>query len=77
LVTEAKQDYWDNIDYLLKEWDESVALSFIHRVDSVLELISSYPEIRCFPKTVKNTLREVEIPGGLKAGMPQPLFSII
>lgn len=39
----AKVDYWDNIDYLLKDWSEKEAVSFIEKVDIVLQIISISP----------------------------------
>jgi len=35
---QAKQDFWNNIDYLEAEWSERVALSFIEKVNSTIEL---------------------------------------
>lgn len=40
----AKNDYWDNIDYLLKEWTEKEAVNFIEKVDVVLQIISISPK---------------------------------
>ena len=42
---EAKEDYHQNIDYLLSEWSEKSASEFIEEVDTVLELIKTYPKI--------------------------------
>lgn len=45
----AKEDYWDNIDYLLSEWTQEEALNFISKVDEYLNIISKKP------KTFKST----------------------
>lgn len=37
----ALKDYHDNIDYLLQEWSEKEAISFIEDVESVLESLKS------------------------------------
>jgi plasmid stabilization system protein ParE len=41
----ATHDYWSNIDYLLKDWSEKVAVYFIERVDSILKIIAERPDI--------------------------------
>ena len=33
----AKQDYWNNIDYLPEKWTEKEALGFIHKVERNLK----------------------------------------
>jgi plasmid stabilization system protein ParE len=45
----AKEDYWNNIDYLLSEWTQEEALNFITKVDEYLNIIAKKP------KTFKNT----------------------
>ncbi|PJA08023.1 MAG: hypothetical protein COX70_04925 [Flavobacteriales bacterium CG_4_10_14_0_2_um_filter_32_8] len=45
----AKEDYWNNIDYLLDEWTVVEASNFIDRVDEYLNIISKKP------KTFTNT----------------------
>ena len=42
----AKEDYWDNIDYLLSEWTQEEALNFISKVDEYLNIISKKPKTR-------------------------------
>jgi plasmid stabilization system protein ParE len=42
---EAISDYHQNIDYLLKDWSDQVALEFIEDVESVVELIKNHPEL--------------------------------
>lgn len=36
---EAKQDYWDNIDYLLEEFPVQVAQDFIKKVEHLISLL--------------------------------------
>lgn len=50
----AKNDYWNNIDYLLKDWTEKEAYDFIEKVDAILQIIAINP--KTFQKTsYKNT----------------------
>jgi len=35
----AKEDYYDNIDYLLKEWSEKEAQHFIDLVDEIIFIL--------------------------------------
>jgi plasmid stabilization system protein ParE len=42
---EARFDYQQNIDYLLREWTEQVASDFIEDVETVIGLIKIYPEM--------------------------------
>ena len=42
---DALIDYHQNIDYLLKEWTEQVALEFIEEVEATIELINDFPEL--------------------------------
>ncbi len=41
----AIADYHQNIDYLLIEWPDTVASNFIEDVETVLNLISHYPDM--------------------------------
>ena len=41
----AKQDYWQNIDYILEEWDEHVAIDFIEAVENTMGLLANTPRI--------------------------------
>ncbi|WP_294958020.1 type II toxin-antitoxin system RelE/ParE family toxin [uncultured Flavobacterium sp.] len=38
---QAKQDFWNNIDYLEAEWSEKVALSFIEKVNTTIALLKN------------------------------------
>ena len=40
----AKEDYWNNIDYLLEEWTANDAANFIAKVDQYLNIISKKPK---------------------------------
>ena len=42
---EAKQDYLENIEYLLEKWTEKSARNFINEVDDVLELLQINPKL--------------------------------
>lgn len=42
---DAISDYYQNIDYLLKEWSEKIAAEFIEDVDVTIELIKIHPEL--------------------------------
>jgi plasmid stabilization system protein ParE len=42
---DAKQDYDENIEYLLREWSEDSASTFIEEVDLVLELLKTNPKL--------------------------------
>ncbi|HBX51794.1 MAG: hypothetical protein A2275_18190 [Bacteroidetes bacterium RIFOXYA12_FULL_35_11] len=55
----AIADYWQNIDYLLKEWGDSVAIDFIDKVDQVLILIATKPAT--FQKTNFKNTRQIPI----------------
>ncbi|SHH84419.1 type II toxin-antitoxin system RelE/ParE family toxin [Flavobacterium defluvii] len=38
---QAKQDFWNNIDYLEAEWSERVAQNFIDKVNTTIELLKN------------------------------------
>lgn len=38
---QAKKDFWNNIEYLEAEWSERVALSFIEKVNTTIELLKN------------------------------------
>ncbi|MEL1252545.1 type II toxin-antitoxin system RelE/ParE family toxin [Flavobacterium sp. DGU38] len=38
---QAKQDFWNNIDYLEAEWSEKVAQNFIEKVNTTIELLKN------------------------------------
>jgi len=57
----AKEDYWNNIDYLLEEWNEKEASRFIGLVKQNLDIIKRNP--RAFVETsYKNTRAAVITP---------------
>lgn len=45
----AKQDYWNNIDYLIEEWSTKDASAFIKKVEDYLNVIAKNP--KTFTKT--------------------------
>lgn len=51
----ARQDYWDNIDYLLENWSDKEASRFIELVDQCLSVISQNP--KAFIKTDYKNVR--------------------
>ena len=53
----ATTDYWQNIDYLVKDWDEKIATDFIEKVEQVIYLISCNPNT--FPKTNYKNIRYI------------------
>jgi len=56
---DAKYDYHENIDYLLREWSENSAVDFIEEVKTILEIIKSQPEL--FPLSDHQTIRRAVI----------------
>ncbi|SFD75536.1 type II toxin-antitoxin system RelE/ParE family toxin [Flavobacterium phragmitis] len=38
---QAKQDFWNNIDYLEAEWSEKVAQNFIEKVNTTITLLKN------------------------------------
>ncbi len=42
---DARLDYDENIEYLLREWSEESAANFIEEVESVLELLKINPKL--------------------------------
>jgi plasmid stabilization system protein ParE len=38
---QAKQDFWNNIDYLEPEWSEKAAQNFIDKVNTTIELLKN------------------------------------
>jgi len=55
----AQNDYFQNIEYVLTKWTESVALNFINEVDSIIELIKTKPE--AFPDSGYDQIRRAVI----------------
>ena len=41
---QANNDYWENIEYLLKEWTEKEAVNFISITEALLETIEQKPK---------------------------------
>lgn len=56
---EAKQDYWDNIQYLLDEFPVEVAQEFIQTVEQYLNTISQNP--KAFQETEFKNIRFVPL----------------
>jgi len=56
---DALLDYHQNIDYLLVDWSESVALQFVEEVEGVIELIQINPEL--YPLTDYRGIRKALI----------------
>jgi plasmid stabilization system protein ParE len=56
---DAVSDYYQNIDYLLKEWSEKVATEFIEDVDITIDLIKINPEL--YPLTNHLEVRKAVI----------------
>ena len=38
---QAKDDYWQNIEYLVEEWTEKEIISFIDKVDDLIALLQT------------------------------------
>jgi plasmid stabilization system protein ParE len=51
-TTESLETLNSNLDYLLAEWNDDVALKFLDRVDEVISVIKLTPEI--YPLLNKN-----------------------
>lgn len=56
---EAKSDYENNIQYLLKEWTEESAVNFIEEVNAVLELLKINPKL--YPQSNYKSIRRAVI----------------
>ena len=56
---DAKLDYDENIEYLLKEWSEESASTFIEEVEAVLELLKTNPKL--YPKSNYKSIRRAVI----------------
>ena len=52
----ARDDYAQNIEFLVKNWDESVAIEFINEVEAILKLLSINPEM--YPETNEKGVRK-------------------
>lgn len=50
----AKIDYWDNIEYLEKEWTLAEVYSFIDKVDQLIDLLAK-DNLTFKPTNYKNT----------------------
>ena len=55
----AKEDYWQNIDYLIENWHEKQVTGFIDTVSEYLNTISDNP--KSFPLTGYRNVRSVPI----------------
>lgn len=55
----AKIDYYENIEYLLKDWSEESAINFIEEVESTLELLKINP--KPYPKSDYKLIRRAVI----------------
>jgi len=55
----ARLDYHENIDYLLKEWSVESASNFIEEVDVVLDLIKINPNL--YPESDHKSVRRAVI----------------
>ncbi len=56
---DAKLDYDENIEFLLKEWSEKSAINFIEEVESILKLLKTNPKL--FPKSNYKSIRRAVI----------------
>lgn len=56
---ESKLDYEENIEYLLKEWSEESAATFIEEVESVFELLRTNPKL--YPMSDYKSVRRAVI----------------
>lgn len=56
---EAKSDYENNIQYLLKEWTEESAVNFIEDVNAILELLKINPKL--YPQSNYKSIRRAVI----------------
>jgi plasmid stabilization system protein ParE len=55
----AKEDYWQNIDFLISNWSLPVAKKFITTVDKFLEIIQNHP--KTFANSGYKNVRSVPI----------------
>lgn len=56
---EAIEDYHQNIEYLIREWSENVAIEFIEDIEITIELIKSNTEL--YPLTDHREVRKAVI----------------
>lgn len=56
-TAESERTFNENLDYLAKEWDAFVLNSFFDRVDEILELIRSNPELYPLHRPEENVHR--------------------
>ena len=56
---DAKIDYNENIEYLLREWSEESAFTFIEEVELILELLKTNPKL--YPKSDYKSIRRAVI----------------
>ena len=53
---DAKRDFSENIDYLLKEWSVNEAVDFTDKAQSILDKLPKNPEL--FPETEYSGVRK-------------------
>ncbi len=60
---DARLDYDENISYLLKEWSEESASTFIEEVESILELLKTNPKLypMCDYKSIRRAVIRKQI----------------
>ncbi len=58
-TSKALFDYYQNLDYLLMEWGEQVAIDFANHVNTIIEIICEYPDI--FPLSSYRGIRKAVI----------------
>lgn len=56
---DAKLDYENNIEYLLKEWTKESAINFIEEVETILELLKANPKL--YPKSDYKSIRRAVV----------------
>jgi plasmid stabilization system protein ParE len=56
---DARLDYNENIEYLVEEWSEESASTFIEEVELVLELLKTNPKL--YPKSGYKSIRRAVI----------------
>ena len=55
----AKEEYWQNVAYLIEKWTTAEAENFINTVDEYLELIKQNP--RTFQRSTHKNIHQVVI----------------
>ena len=52
----AKNDYWNNIEYLEREWTFTEVYNFMNKVDELIDLLAK-ENIKFKPSVYKNTFK--------------------